>query len=167
MKKIAIVGPESTGKTDLAMALANQYDGVFIPEFSREYLNKIDRPYSQDDLLHIAKGQLNSIEDKEDDQLLIADTDLHVIKVWSEYKYGNCDPWILDQIVKQTFDLYILTHYDIPYEEDPLRENPEERVYFFEVYLKLLTTSKLPFLIVKGSRAERLKLAMKRIDSLL
>jgi len=166
MKRIAIIGPESTGKTDLAIALAKHYNGALVPEYAREYLHQLDRPYNQDDLLQIAKGQVAAVE-KITADLLIADTDLHVIKVWSEYKYGNCDPWIIQQLDKQAFDLYILTYYDIPYEADPLRENPKERAYFFEIYKKLLIDSSIPFLIVKGSREERFKLAMNRIDTLL
>lgn len=167
MIRIALIGPESTGKTDLAKALAIKYNGIYVPEFSRDYLNKLNRDYQQEDLLEIAKGQIEALANNDSAEVLIADTDLHVIKVWSEYKYGNCDPWILQELNNQDFDLYILTYFDIPYEEDPLRENPEERPYFFEIYLKLLTKSKLPFIVVKGKREVRLQLAMKRIDALL
>jgi NadR type nicotinamide-nucleotide adenylyltransferase len=167
MKRIAIIGPESTGKTDLAMALAKQYNGEFVPEFAREYLNKLSRPYIQDDLLQIAKGQIKSVQAVGGANFLFADTDLHVIKIWSEHKYKNCDPWIFEQLEKQTFDLYILTYYDTPYEQDPLRENPNERAYFFEIYKKHLEDSRLPFFIVKRSREERLKMAMNKIDALL
>ena len=167
MKRVAIVGPESTGKTDLAKVLAKEYQGIYVPEFSREYLNRLNAPYQQKDLLEIAKGQVEALEHSDSAEVLIADTDLHVIKVWSEYKYGNCDPWILKKLSEQAFDLYILTYCDIPYEDDPLRENPEERPYFFDIYLNLLTRSKLPFIVVKGSRAARLQMAKKRIDALL
>ena len=167
MIRVAIIGSESTGKTDLAKVLAKEYNGAYVPEFAREYLNGLSNPYVQSDLLIIAKGQVESLEKNDSANVLIADTDLHVIKVWSEYKYGNCDPWILQELNKQAFDLYILTDFDIPYEEDPLRENPEERPYFFEIYLDILTRSKLPFIVVKGSREARLKMAMNRIDALL
>ena len=167
MKKIAIIGPESTGKTDLAMALSNQYKGVFVPEYAREYLIKLDRPYVQDDLFQIAKGQVNAVEKCKTGNLLIADTDLHVIKVWSEFKYGNCHPWILDQLSKQEYDFYFLTYYDIPYEEDPLRENPNDRAYLFEIYKQLLSKANLPFQVIKKSREERLKTAMNQVDALL
>lgn len=167
MIKVALIGPESTGKTDLAKVLAKEYQGTYVPEFSREYLNKLKSPYQQKDLLKIAKGQVEALEFKDAAAILIADTELHVIKVWSDYKYGNCDPWILEELNNQTFDLYILTYFDIPYEDDPLRENPEERAYFFDIYFNLLTKSKLPFIVVKGNREVRLKMAMKRIDALL
>jgi len=167
MKRIAIIGPESTGKTDLAKALAKAYKGEYIPEFAREYLNALGRPYKQEDLLEMAKGQVVSLEKDHFGDVLVADTDLHIIKVWSEYKYGSCDPWILKALDKQTFNLYLLTYFDIPYEADPLRENPEDRAYFFEIFHDLLTKSNLPFIVVKGSRVERLKMAMKRIDALL
>jgi NadR type nicotinamide-nucleotide adenylyltransferase len=167
MMRVAVIGPESTGKTDLANAIVQAYNGTYVPEFAREYLNGLNRPYQQEDLLQIAKGQVESLEKNDSAEVLIADTDLHIIKIWSEHKYGNCDPWIFQELNKQAFDLYILTYFDIPYEEDPLRENPEDRAYFFEIYLDLLTTSKLPFIVVKGSREARLKMAMNRIDALL
>ncbi len=169
MIKVAIVGPESTGKTELAEALANLYQTESVPEYSREYLNNLSRDYIQADLLKIARGQLNAVKEEEEKggRLLIADTDMHVMKVWSEYKYGDCDPWILEQLHGQDYDLYILTDYDIPYEEDPLRENPEDRAYFFDLYLELLTAAERPFVVVKGSRAHRLKMTVERIDALL
>jgi NadR type nicotinamide-nucleotide adenylyltransferase len=167
MIRVAIIGSESTGKTDLAKALAKEYNGAYVPEFAREYLNGLSNPYVQSDLLIIAKGQVNSLEKNDSANVLIADTDLHVIKIWSEHKYENCDPWIIQELNKQAFDLYILTYFDIPYEEDPLRENPEDRAYFFEIYLDLLTTNEMPFIVAKGSREARLKMAMNRIDALL
>lgn len=169
MIKVAIIGPESTGKTTLTESLANYYHTVWVREYSRDYLTNLERPYVQSDLLEIAKGQIESKKamEKEAKNILFCDTDLYVIKVWSEYKYGECDPWILNRLATQYFDLYILTYYDIPYEDDPLRENPNERPYFFNIYHKLLTEGKQSFIVVKGSMGQRLDQAKKVIGTLL
>ena len=168
MIKVAIIGAESTGKTVLSQSLAQHYNACLVPEYARQYLTNLDREYDQADLLDIAKGQVNAINEcvlayKE---ILFSDTDLNVIKVWSEYKYGNCDPWILHQIELQNFDFYLLTDFDIPYEEDPLRENPDDRGYFFNVYQNLLKEKGLPFAVISGSKDHRLQLAIKHINPL-
>ena len=169
MIKVCIQGPESTGKTFLANALAEKYKAPCVPEYARQYLGNLDRPYVQCDLLEIAKGQLilEADKSKRSPKLLILDTDLHVIKVWSEYKYGNCDPWILQQLELQHSDIYLLTFYDIPYEEDPLRENPNERPELFDIYEKLLKDRGLHYRVIQGTREKRLNTATKYINSLL
>ena len=96
MLKIIVTGPESSGKTTLCKALSEHYNLPFTKEFAREYLTDLGKNYLQEDLLKIAVGQLKS---EQNTQLL--DTDLITIKIWSEYKYGNCDKWILEQIEKQ------------------------------------------------------------------
>ncbi len=169
MRKIAIIGPESTGKTELAQRLAEYYQCNWVPEYSREYLNNLSHPYEKSDLLEIAKGQLQLLEEyaAKGGDYLFADTDMHVMKVWSDYKYHETDPWILEELEKQDYDLYILTYHDIPYEEDPLRENPEERAYFFDIYQNLLVNSGRPFLVVTGDRQARLRKAVAAIKTLL
>jgi len=169
MIKVAVIGPESTGKTTLTQALAEHYNTTWVPEYAREYLNKLDRPYLQSDLLEIAKGQMErQIEArKEGKELIFSDTDLNVIKVWSEHKYGNCDPWITNQLHIQYFDLYILTDFEIPYEQDPLREHPEMRQHFFDIYLGLMEEQETTFIIAKGSLENRIAQAKKAIGHLL
>lgn len=169
MIRVAIIGPESTGKTALAKALAEKYDTLWVPEYARQYLESLGRPYVQNDLIDIARGQMEAqrVFMKGAKRLLFTDTDLHVIRIWSEFKYGNCDPWILQQLELQHFDLYILTYYDIPYEEDPLRENPDSRPELFDLYHDLLTERKLPFVVVKGDHESRMKQASRRINPLL
>lgn len=169
MIKVGIIGPESTGKTSLAKSLAEHYKVPWVPEYSREYLEKLDRPYVQSDLLEIARGQLNLESEvaKRANGLLFLDTDLHVIRVWSEYKYGNCDPWILQQLHLSFCDIYFLTYHDIPYEDDPLRENPTERPQLFDIYEQLARERGLNYHICKGSMDKRLNMAISHINALL
>lgn len=170
MLTVAVVGPESTGKTTLAKSLAAHFKTEWVPEFAREYLTDLNRPYTQTDLLEIAKGQLRAekkLQPKAKNNLLFLDTDLLVIKIWSEFKYGNCDPWIEQQLRLNQPSIYILTHFDIPYEDDPLRENRGERPELFDLYEEALQNSDSPYFIVQGNQQKRLDKAVKSINSIL
>ena len=171
MLKVVVIGPESTGKSTLSEQLAAHYQTVWVQEFARQYLEELPRPYEQQDLLTIAGGQLAQ-EDKlakQANRLLVCDTDLHVIKVWSEHKYGACDSRILEQIATRPYDLYLLTYIDIPWEEDPQREYPDPamREYFYNIYKDLVAASGVPWVEIKGSFEERKLLAVAAVDNLL
>ena len=168
MKKIVVIGPESTGKSTLSAQLATHYQTLWVPEFARDYLTQLNRPYEQEDLLHMAEGQLKT-EDAaaaKANELLICDTDLHVIKVWSEAKYGDCDPRILELIASRKYDLYLLTYIDIAWEDDPLREHPkpEEREYFYQIYRDIVMNSGLPWADIRGGYEQRLQTAIEAIS---
>ena len=168
IKRILILGPESTGKSTLAADLAAYFKEPWVPEFAREYLQNLERAYAFEDLSTIAKAQIE-LEDNalsEARELLFCDTDLRVIHIWSKHKYGKTDAWILEEIKQRSYDLIFLTYFDFPWEEDPLREHPqpEMRGYFFNQYLKLAEESGFPFEIVKGTRDVRLKKAIECIN---
>ena len=169
MKKIVLIGPECTGKSTLAESLARHYEAPWVPEYAREYINKLDRPYKAEDLLEIAKGQLQSEDEyaKEAKELLICDTDLRVIKIWEEYKYGQCSSEILDEIKSRKYDLYLFTNIDIPWEPDPLRENENSRDFLYGLYQKELSEQEVPVVEIKGSFYERKRKATEAIDNLL
>jgi len=166
MIKIVTTGPESSGKTTLAKTLAKHYQVPWVPEYSRDYLKKLDRPYQEEDLLQIAQGQVaredQAAKDRPD--LLICDTSLVVIKIWSEYRYGRCHPWILKQIEQRPVDVHLLCIPDIPWEPDPQRENPDDRDELFRLYQQALKDK--PTVIIRGSRSERLTWAISEIDRL-
>ena len=152
--KIIITGPESSGKTTLCQQLSNHFNIPFTQEFARLYIDSLDRDYIINDLLSIAKQQLKS-EFKS--QLL--DTDLITIKIWSEYKYGRCDKWILDEIEKQKSEkrFYILCSPDIPWQTDNQRENPNDRKELFEIYKKELEVLGHDYFIVDAeNRLEKI-----------
>ena len=131
LKKIVVIGPESTGKSTLCAELAAHFSTEWCPEYAREYLTTHGKQYVYDQLLTIAEKQLQQ-EDvyiqratEKQDQLLFVDTDMYVMKVWCEFVFGKCHHWILNQIVKRKYDLYLLCNIDLPWVKDELREYPD------------------------------------------
>jgi NadR type nicotinamide-nucleotide adenylyltransferase len=165
LKKIAILGPESTGKSQLARELATHYKTVFVPEYAREYLNTFGSDYIQDDLLKIAKQQFKNTIDfqKQANNFLFTDTELLVLKIWSEVKYKKVDSWILENLKKQDFDLYLLTDIDLAWEYDPLREHPNERSFLLKLYEKELQKLKFPWVKISGQGIQRTQNAIQAI----
>ena len=162
MLKIIVTGPESSGKTTLCKALSKHFNLPFSKEYAREYLEKINKDYNQDALLKIAKEQLKS---EQNTQLL--DTDLITIKIWSEYKYGSCDKWILTQIEKQKSEkrFYLLCTADIPWKKDVLRESPNNREELFEIYKKVLEDLRHNYFIIEGEK--RIENSISKIAPLI
>jgi NadR type nicotinamide-nucleotide adenylyltransferase len=168
IKKIAIVGPESTGKSTLSKQLAAYFNCQWVPEYAREFLQNLGRPYIENDLLIIAGGQI-ALEKRQKaltDKLLICDTNLIVIKIWSEFKYGKCDPKILCLLEDYDYDLTFLCDIDLAWEPDPLREHPDSRKELFELYLKELKERKINFLIINGNDKQRCERAINAITDL-
>lgn len=169
IKKVAIVGPECTGKSELSAFLAQHYQTNWVKEYARDYLDNLNRPYEESDLLKIAHGQLR-MEDEwasEANELLICDTNLLVIKIWSEYKYGHCNEEIIRLLKSRTYDLLLLTYIDIPWEEDPQREHPEEREKLWDIYKREVEQLGMPFIVVSGDRSQRRNTAIIAVDKLL
>jgi NadR type nicotinamide-nucleotide adenylyltransferase len=167
--KIAITGPESTGKSQLAEELAEYYNTVFVPEYARGYIDRLNRPYNLEDILEIAKGQIREEERRiqQATRLLFCDTELIVTKIWGEVKYGICDPWILEKIEENKYDLFLLCNIDLPWEEDPQREHPHMREKLFSLYLDELTERGFPFKVVSGTGKERLMNAIGFVETAL
>lgn len=167
IRKIAITGPESTGKSMLAEQLAIHYQTVWVPEYAREYLELLVRPYEEKDIYLIARGQLSAESSKlqQAGTFLFCDTELLVTKIWSEVKYGRCHPWILETIENHPYELYLLCDIDLPWQYDPLREHPDDRQYLFDLYYNELKNRKYPFAVVHGTGTGRLQNAVQIIEN--
>lgn len=170
--KIAIFGPESTGKTTLATQLAEYYKTVWVREFARDYLQeKLDSGCGIcdiDDMLPIAYGQ-TKLENESAliaNKYLFCDTNLMVTKVFSELYYNFCDS-LLDKAARaHQYDLFFLTDIDVPWEDDGLRDSPEGRETIFETFKESLIDNKKPFITISGDKETRLKKAVTIIEDL-
>ncbi len=166
IKRIAITGPESTGKSWLTEHLALQFNTVFVAEYAREYINNLNRPYTFEDIEAIAKHQLtleeNALEKAND--VLFVDTDFFVTKIWSDFVYHKCCPWILNQLQNHHYDLHLLCNIDLPWEFDPQREHPNQRKELFDIYQQELVLSGRPFEIISGTGELRLLSALNAIS---
>jgi NadR type nicotinamide-nucleotide adenylyltransferase len=182
LKKVVILGPESTGKSTLCKQLAEYYQTMWCPEFAREYLLKHGMNYSYDDLLTIAKGQVALEEEyfsktKElshsplstHHSLLFIDTDMYVMKVWCEFVFGNCHRFILDQIVSRKYDLYLLCNIDLPWIKDELREYPDlkRREQLYHIYKDIMINQSTPWVDISGDYEERLAKAVAGVNKIL
>jgi nicotinamide riboside kinase len=159
MIRIAITGPESCGKTSLSIKLAEYFGVSVIPEFARTFLEEKQGVYEKSDLDKIAKKQVDLWNN--DARFLICDTELTVLKIWSEVKYGSTSSLIQALYEEQTFDHYFLCKPDIPWEPDPLREHPNDRDILFEYYENELQSLKRNYSIVSGTLQERLNQCLK------
>ena len=174
MIKVVLYGPESTGKTTLAKQLAAHYNCGWVPEYMREYLEekweRQKKKISKEDLVPIAQGQLlleNEITEKTQD-LLICDTDLLELKVYSEYYYdGYCPEFIKAEATKNNSSIYLLTYIDTSWEEDILRDRPNNREEMFRIFEAELKKHNFPYVILKGKETERFITAVGIINALL
>ena len=172
--KIVTFGPESTGKTSLAKALAEHYHTEWVPEFAREYLQKkydnAGEICAPEDLLPIAKGQMQAENHlaKKADKVLFCDTNLLETYVYGEAYYANFEnPVLKTAAEKSRYDLYFLTDIDVPWEADDLRDKPKEREEMFEHFENALKKRGLPYVLISGNPQERLKKATAIVDGLL
>jgi len=166
--KIVITGPESSGKTTLVEALSIRLEIESIPEFARSYLENLNNKYKYEDLLIIAKEQQKAIDNKvQNGNLLIVDTDLLTIKIWSEYKFGKCDEWIIQTLNLKKPDLYLLCKPDIPWEADPLRENQNDREELYQIYQEEIRKLEAPSVEISGSKEHRLSISIEAIQELI
>jgi NadR type nicotinamide-nucleotide adenylyltransferase len=187
--KVAVIGPESTGKSTLCELLAQHYNTQWCPEFAREYLLTHGTDYTYDDLLYIAKGQLamedEYIQSTVDGQrttvnsyspfpihhspLLFIDTEMYVMKVWCEFVFGKCHRWVLDQIIERKYDLYLLCNTDLPWVKDELREYPDlkTRDQLYHIYKDIMINQSTPWVDISGDHDERLQKAIKAVDQLM
>lgn len=171
IKKFVVIGPESTGKSTLCAQLAEYYKTIWVPEYAREYLETNGIEYTYDDLLVIAKGQIQ-LEDFCSSQLttynslLFIDTDMYVLKVWCEFVFNKCHSWILNRIAERSYDGYLLCNTDLPWVKDKLREYPdaETRNKLYHFYKDLLINQSTPWTDISGSYEERFKKAVHFIN---
>jgi NadR type nicotinamide-nucleotide adenylyltransferase len=175
LKKVVVIGPESTGKSTLCEQLALYYKTGWAKEYAREYLITNGTDYTFDDLLTIAKGQIKTEDLAADNRQLLEkpstifiDTDMYVMKVWCEYVFDKCHHWILNRIVERRYDLYLLCNVDLPWVKDELREYPdlESRKKLYCHYRDIMINQNVPWVDISGNYEERLQKAIAAVEGL-
>ncbi len=182
IKKVVIIGPESTGKSTLCQQLATHYKSVWIKEYAREYLLQNGTNYTFQNLLDIAKGQVEKEQVEVDNwqlenkskidnlkSAIFIDTDMYVMKVWCEFVFEKCHHWILNRIVERKYDLYLLCNIDLPWVKDKLREYPDliSREKLYHHYKDAMINQNVPWVDVRGGYDERLEKAIRAVDATL
>lgn len=155
MFKVGIIGPESTGKSTLAYYLSRRFNGIFVPEYARTYMEKraLARAYTREDVLRIAKYQVDEMRLlhnlANDGRIVFFDTELIITKVWMLYKYGDC-PGFIDEAIKAfPMDVYLLCYPDLPWQPDPVRENPTIREYLYDWYKDEIENLGIPYYVIR------------------
>lgn len=174
MKKIVIVGPESTGKSSLCQALVQHFNGHWVREYARDYLTEHGTDYTFEDLLTIAKGQL-ALEDQataqaldEQAPYLFLDTDMNVMHVWSTFVFGQEHELIEQERARRTYDMYLLACPDLPWTKDHLREYPdlETRDRLYHIYKSILENQSTPWAEVHGLGEARTQCAIDAMNDI-
>ena len=167
--RISITGTESTGKTVLAEQLAAHYKTIFVPDYSRSYIERLDGKYNHTHVLEIAKGIIAQETKmlRYAHRILFSDNDLTNIKIWLKYYKWHVPDWLEHEIVKRKYDLYLLCNIDIPWKADSQRANPEDRLELFNSFVESLTDIEANFSHVKGKEEKRLGSAIELIDEFL
>jgi len=166
IKKIAIVGPESTGKSTISAQLANHYNTIWVPEFAREYCERLTEPCTWQDEINMFHGQLQLERDllPQANRILICDTTFITVKIWSDYTFGKSPQQVIDELPNHPYDFYLLMDIDLPWEEDPLRDFPHLREYFMDVWHNELKTLNAAYTVISGTDSERFINAVNAIN---
>ncbi len=165
-RSIAILGPESTGKSQLAFELAANYQANWVPEYARKYLTENPQPYTIADVEIIAEKQfeLNQFEKAKNSTIWFADTEMLVCSIWTKIVFGSVPEKIQQLVNLQQFDFYLLCNIDLPWQSDPLREHPHRREEIFELYKMHLSANQWPFAVISGFGKQRIQHAIAGIE---
>jgi NadR type nicotinamide-nucleotide adenylyltransferase len=169
IRKIAFIGPESSGKTYLATHFARLYDEPLVAEFAREYLQGKTSPYRAEELLTIAEKQMEAEKAGllNARRFLFCDTEILSIKVWQEIKYGKAHPQLDEWYKNQPYHFYFLLQPDLPYQPDPLRESPSpaDRQAIFAHFQHYLDQHGHSYCIISGKTKNRIENIRKTLES--
>lgn len=170
IKKIAIVGPESTGKSTMSQLLAKHYKVSWVPEYARYYCENLTAPYTLQDEVNMFYGQV-ALEDAilvtTESDFIICDTTFVTVKIWSDEMLGETPQLVLDALPKRPYDLYLLLDIDLPWQDDPLRDFPNQREYFMKVWHEELKALDANYKVIGGLGELRVKNAINTIDDFL
>lgn len=155
-KKYAFLGPESTGKSTLALELAAKLDGIYVCEMARDYLADIGLNYTCQDIINIARLQIESEKRISENKLIFCDTELITIQIWLDYFHYEVPKWIVDSIHNSDYEVYFLCDIDIPWVADPLRTNKYDRQNIMQRFIDKLEFYKKCYVLISGNLEKRI-----------
>lgn len=160
--KIALIGPTYTGKSTLANQLADHFHAILVNDYMDEYTAVTSGGFTQYDLLNVAREQarLEDLGSIQADDIMILDSTLLKLKIWSEFKFGTCDQWIIDEVIKRKYDYYLLLDTDIKGIYNHPIEQPSMRDFFLTSFESHLKTHELPYTKISSLDEDRLKSAL-------
>ncbi|MBD1393610.1 AAA family ATPase [Mucilaginibacter glaciei] len=169
IRKIAVVGPESTGKSTMSAYLADHYHTVWVPEFARDYCAALTEPPTWQDEINMFYGQIALEKEMapQANKLLICDTTFITVKIWSDEMFGRSPQEVLDALPNHKYDLYLLLDIDLPWQDDPLRDFPHKREHFMDVWHRELQALNANYVLISGTGANRYENAVAAIDKYL
>ena len=166
--RIAITGPESTGKTELSKSLSNHYKAVWIPEFARDYINKLNSNYTYNDVVIIAKRQIEQYKQSQtQSKFIFFDTWLIITKIWFKEVYGKHPNWLDESLREYPIDLFLVCNTDIEWVFDSVRENEDSRDYLLHQYIKEIENLNIPYRLISGKDDKRRQNAIEAIEAFL
>ena len=168
MYRIAVVGPESTGKSELSKKLAKHYGSPRVDEYARTYVEQLTHPYTFEDVCNIALKQIDYelfYEKESPEPFVFFDTDLIITKVWFDYCFQQVPDFVNERLKTGFFDLYLLCEPDLPWQADPVREHGDDRDYFYDRYKSEIEQLEKPYVRIHGHGEERLMNAVRQIDN--
>jgi nicotinamide riboside kinase len=163
--RVAVVGPESCGKSTLAQKLAQHLDGKYVPEMARSYFeNHAHSIYTINDVIAIAQLQQET-EDMMASKfpIVLCDTSPLVSRIWAEVRFGHCPSQIEALDMQSNYTFTLLCAPDLPWEPDPLRENPHNREKLFQIYAHYLRLNSTPHAIITGQGLKRYENALQAL----
>jgi nicotinamide riboside kinase len=167
-KRVCITGTESTGKTVLAEQLAKQFDCPLLEDVSRKYITDLTAPYTQEDVLTIARKiiEAETIMRSETNSFFISDNDLINIKIWLMYYDWSVPDWLEEAILRTSEDIFLLCDIDLQWQADEQRQNPNDRAELFSQFKQALEQLEVNYSVVNGQGGERLERAIQIIGEL-
>ena len=168
--KIAIVGPESTGKSTIAQQLATHMNTLCVPEYARYYCQNLDNNYTLQDEVNMFYGQIaleDAIQQNNRSKLLFCDTTILTVKIWSDHLFGHTPTEVTNEIAARHYDLYLLMDIDLPWQDDPLRDFPNQREHFKQIWIQELNALKAEYKIICGQGTARFTNALEATHNFL
>ena len=169
MLKIAIMGPESTGKSAISSFLARYYNTVWVPEYARKYCEGLDHLPTMTDELNMLRGQL-ALEDQvinKANHLVFCDTMFLTVKIWSEFEFKTYPAEVDTELLTRSYDFFLIMNIDLPWQDDPLRNFPDLREHFMKVHINEVRSLGKPYAIISGFGVEREENAIKAVEAFL